>query len=247
MHEDLYERMADFEWTRYDRLTAAISFQAGLVLAVGAAIGFLARYRPLSEWPLSFKILGAVTTLAWIYQVYLLFRAWYGREYAYLPPANELENVRVGLRKHYRSLPAGDGDPASKANADFDTQLTGVFCGIAEHNARQNNDRSAYVHRAGGAFAISVVCLSATFVTHIIQSGEKSPSEITISRPIEVKLMPANDESNTPATQESENSGAAETSNEPAQQEVIPKPPELKPVLIREGQTGSRKTLDDNG
>ena len=243
---DLYARMADFEWSRLDRLSNAITFQTGLAFASATPLALFAQNLPPLTCSISagiFVACGAVATLAWLVEVWFLFLAWHGYGLAYLPTPEKLEEQYEGLLAHQRSPGVEEAEAAVKANARLAERLVVLYRRVAEHNRQQNKARSAYLHKSRSALALSLISLLPTFIAYMVASStQTATATVKVTSPIDVRITAMQDNETpqpTPSPEPPADSGPAEPPAPP------PEPPPLDPEIIREGDPGTGTTKLD--
>lgn len=241
MSNDVFERMNELEWERHDRLSSAVSFQAGLALAIAGGLAFVVKKPPLLTLGIPVVVFGlsvALSVLGLLLQVWFLIRAWHDYIYAYLPAPDTIQETLDGLKAYYLAKGGPAEQAAKRAEAEFQHQLREVHRRIAQHNRLNNNFRSGCLHKARMAFVASLACLFLTTVTFMtLPSREESPTKVIAQDPIKVKLM-----SDQQPTEPLQKPASKPDTDKPAQPpKEAPKPPPLEPEFIREGDTGKGK------
>ncbi len=223
---NLYARLVESEWEHTDRLNAAVSFQSGLALATGGGIAYLAKGLRGFEWSVPSGIclvFGVAALLGWACQVWLVFRAWYGHRYAYIPRPSVLRATFDSLVEHYVSTCPTNDDSERLASEEFSASyLPELECKIAEHNQEVNRKRSSHLHNARGALGLSIcTLLPALFGLMMIASG---PQTVRIDGPVDVNTVAEKND---------------KKKDEPAKKkEPVPKPPPVEPEFRSQGDAG---------
>ena len=170
----------EFEWKRLDRLTTSISFQTGLTAVLGGGILYVIKSMGLQyllNWREPPSIPVWIAVVAWIVQIWCLFRAWrkfIGYRYAYYPQPNVLKATYEALLKYYIEM--GAADPKKEADEDYVEQMKVMVHASAQNNHDNNNDKAAHIHRASGWLMLSLVALAVSFALSMWFQPKDNPS-----------------------------------------------------------------------
>lgn len=193
--EVFFRELYDREWVRRDQLQAAVGTPLTFLTAVAGALWYLfqqafgsADAAPL-QWSPFFVVSFSVATVGFVAATGALIRSFVGYTYKMVPYAQTLLNNRIALRAYYRALGHLD---SRVADDEFRADLESCYAGAAEHNARCNTERAAWLFRSNSIMAAALLfaALSAVPIARTMRATPRAPQQVQLI-PSPTSIAPA--------------------------------------------------------
>lgn len=226
-----FRELYDREWVRRDQLQAAVGTPLTFLTAVAGALWYLFQQAfgssdaaPL-RWAPFFAVSFSFATVSFVAATAALIRSFVGYTYKMVPYAQTLLNNRIALHAHYRALGHVD---SRVADDEFRADLESCYAGAAEHNARCNTERAAWLFRSNSIMAAALLfaALSAVPIARTMRATPRSPQQVQL-----VDSPPPTAPSMTEPTKKTTTPAPAPTNQQ--QPTVPPKPAPLQNLDVR--------------
>lgn len=218
MHFEFYQSLYEAEWARKDEIQSAASVSIGVLAAVIAALGYVARTPPkASLLAILFWIAFALALIALACSVYQLVRVQVGYVYRRLAYPSQLLQSELDLERWYAENSQSER-PCATVKEDFESQVSQRLAEAADQNTRNNITRGEHLHRANGALVVGMI---ATGLAAMINGANLVRERLQTSR------IPSTAD-RTPLMRDNQQSPAVQPGNAPA---TSPPPSTPRPTV----------------
>jgi hypothetical protein len=179
MDLDFLKAQYDSEIERKEKLTESLALPAGVLIALGGAIGLMAQsfsYRNPALRDFFVWTLGADAVTFGVCLV-CLASAYHGQEYEYLPRLGQLHEAERRLLEWYEQV----GGTRAEAKADFEAELTDRIIKAADRNALSNDIRSGYLYWARVTLFLVLALAAVAGFAYVLDAAYK-PNVIPVIR-----------------------------------------------------------------
>ena len=212
----LYEKLYFHEIDSREKLNSRLQTPLTLIVSFVGVLAFLLQnygHQGFSLAAVLFSVLIVLSATALASAAFCFVKSWYNNTYFFLPLAQETENYRQTLIKHYEPYENGE----QLASEHFSDYLMSYYVRYSSDNTECNDQRSIYLHKTNSALIITAAIAFLAFLVFFFggldKANIKNPTDVSIVNP--VVLIGGN------------------MSNEP--KKSIPPPPPPPPRQIREG------------
>lgn len=170
---DLYQRLYFWEIERQDRINSRLPVILVIILTLAGLQSYMMEHLlPLSkEVPeVVAGILLLISMICLVVAAVYVKLAWLGHAYAYMPPADRLENHRKELREfcHDEAKPEGE---IRDLSTEFEADLSEYFIENGSCNYRLNKKKSLRFHVAFNWILGSIASSVASFIVVSLKNG----------------------------------------------------------------------------
>ena len=122
---DFLKDRYDYELKRKDQITAALTLPVGILIALGTVMAAMARSFSYVDGCLTWFLVGFLgsATVALLFCVFYLARAYHRQTYCYLPLLNELQTSRGLYKEVYLRLCGDSSQHEAEADDSFQNDL----------------------------------------------------------------------------------------------------------------------------
>ena len=174
LHE-LYERLYFWEIERQDRINSRVPVLLVIILALAGFQSFLIEHLLPMEKATPQVIAGVlllVSMACLIMAAIYVKLAWHGHAFAYMPPADRLEEHRKKLNEYCEDEANPEGKREKRSLAlEFESDLLEYFVEDASCNFRLNKKKSLRFHVAFNWILISIATGVISFVVLKLKDG----------------------------------------------------------------------------
>jgi hypothetical protein len=146
LDSDFLKDRYDFELTRKDALTAALTLPAGVLSGLASVLVVMSRsftYRdPVLTWMFAFAL--AAAGCAFVTCLVLMGRAYLAQTYVYLPLLRELAASQSQFLEYAKAMAGGEAEVMEEFEKDFQRRIIEA----ADSNTESNDRRSKFLHLA---------------------------------------------------------------------------------------------------
>lgn len=162
----------DFELDRKEKLTTAVAWPVGTLTALGGLMVAMSRtFTWESEWnSVFFAACLFLHASAFMVALVHFAGAYHGQQYEYLPRLGELDTGEAEIRDFY----LGGGGTEAEAADEFMSQLRNRIIKAADRNARSNDRRTAFMHRANVALFCVLVFTANAGLSYVVDQARKN-------------------------------------------------------------------------
>jgi hypothetical protein len=166
------------EIERKDTLTNSMAIPVGVLTVLGGLLGFLSRdfsYGP-TNISLAFVAVLTISSLLFLISIVLLFCAYHGYSYSYLPTAEELKKYFDALSAYLRQAKSSsDSDDvvAQRITQRFNDMLERRYIDAITVNAGNNDRKSGYLHRANTCLIAALAAALVAVIPFTVDSKMK--------------------------------------------------------------------------
>jgi len=230
---EFYKEMLTNEIEQKERINNRITVPMGIiVLLAGGAFSLLDRINNLNHgfYFSVFLILLSLLFILIVITSVLLFKAFIGHKYIYLPYASDIKNIadywQGYFDANYENLPnINQLKKHELIENHFRDQLETVIISAVDTNIESNEKKIRYLQSASYLLVASLICGLLTLVPYCLSLDIKKSTEIHINNWPDYTVKGG-------AVMSNESEG---NQNNPTSSSVpAPKPPELKPRVIQE-------------
>lgn len=177
---EFYKCHYELELTRKTDLTAALAIPIGVLSLLAGGLILMAKelHSPLSPAEKFIAAATAVSTLAVIVSVYFLVRSLYNFAYGYIATPLEIRKFQADLVTFHEGEGMSAADARELAEEEVLEYINGEYAFYADRNAKNNDIKSSYLHRANGAMIMSVIgagVAGAAYVYNSVQTPAAIP------------------------------------------------------------------------
>ena len=185
---EFYKCHYDLELTRKTDLTAALSVPVGILSLLIGGLILMAKelHLPLS---LCERLIAAgivASAFALVVSTYFLFRSLHNFAYGYIATPLEIQQYQAGLLAFHEG--AGMSPPDARKLAEEETldYVDSEYAKYADRNAKNNDIKSSFLHRANGAMIAAVVLSGVAGLAYVCNSVG-SPTSVSKVEVINLK------------------------------------------------------------
>jgi len=201
------------EIERKDTLTNSMAIPVGVLTVLGGLLGFLSRdfsYEP-TNISLAFVVVLAISALLFLVSIVLLFCAYHGYSYSYLPTAKELKEYFDNLSAYLRqtkSSTESDEVVAKRVTQRFDDMLERRYIEAITANSGNNDKKSGYLHWTNTCLITALAAALVAVIPFTIDSKVKH-KEVQEVRVINLPIQPLQEENRNASSPGAQTHGAA--------------------------------------
>jgi len=169
---EFYKTHYALEVARKTNLTAALSLPVGVVSGIAGALVIMAKeaHAPLSVGDLVELGAIALSAIACSLSGYFLFRSLYNFTYGYTPTPLQLKKYKDQLAAFHASAGRPQAEANELAEAETLDYIDTEYAKNADRNAKNNDIKSSYLHRANGAMIAAVGFGAVAGVVYVFNS-----------------------------------------------------------------------------
>ena len=173
-----------FEIDRKNRLLEKIGLHLAMITMILGIIGFMLlnlyifRFGKLD---MAFYLLLLITICLFIGVIVYSIKSVFNYEYSYLPGANDINDYLIKLDKHYSDPYFIGKDKKSLLRKDIECLFADYYCKAAEANMKNNDKRSALVHKATISLIWALIALTITLALFFWKYTSIKKSEVNQS------------------------------------------------------------------
>jgi hypothetical protein len=159
-----FEELYKHELEQRERVRAALGTPMGLLVVVGGLLGIMLQSFWFEARLLCyfFWLAALGSSFSFVTAMYFLVRSYHGHVYKTMPLALEQRNYRDQLREWHTKFGNGPAD----GDREYEAYLERLYAEAADHNARVNDAKSAFLYRANTSIVYFVILTVATFVPY---------------------------------------------------------------------------------
>lgn len=166
---DFFQKHYFFELERRHKITSSLSIPVGvLVVLIGAITYLLNNYQfeqDLYSFAIAFFLLCSIISA--IFTIIYLFRSYWSYVYQYLSSPTEYKQYYDELVTYYQENDTEDYERLAKR--DFEEALSENYASATDLNWRNNNRKSATLHKANTSLVWLVIFTFISFVIFYIK------------------------------------------------------------------------------
>jgi uncharacterized protein with PQ loop repeat len=213
MDREFLKEQYKSEIERKDTLTSSMAIPVGVLTVLGGLLGLLSRdfsYEP-TNISLAFVAVLAISALLFLISIVLLFCAYHGYTYSYLPTAKELKEYFDGLSVYLRqtkSSTESDDVVVDRVGKQFNDMLERRYIEAITVNSGNNDKKSGYLHWANTCLITALAAALVAVIPFTIDSKVKH-KEVQEVRVVNLPVQPLKEESGNVSNPGEQTHGAA--------------------------------------
>ena len=174
---EFYKSQYALEITRKTDLTAALALPAGVLsVLVGALVVMAKELHIPFNTPESLQAASILlSAAACLFSGYFLFRSLFNFAYGYVPTALEVKLYRDKLVAFHQSNGHSRSDAEQLAEVETLEYVDGEYAVNTDRNSKNNDFKSAYLHRANGAIIAAVLAAVVAGGAYVYNSVSSPP------------------------------------------------------------------------
>jgi hypothetical protein len=198
MNMEFFKEQYKAEIERKDTLTNSMAIPVGVLTVLGGLLGFLSRefsYEPTNISRIFVAML-IVSALLFLASIVLLFCAYSGYTYSYLPTAKELKKYFDDFSaylKQAKSPTESDEALAQRAKQQFEDMLERRYIDAVTDNSGNNDKKSGYIHWANTCLISALAAALLAVIPFTINSKVKH-KEVQEVRIVNLPIQPQREE-----------------------------------------------------
>lgn len=179
---EFYKSHYALEITRKTDLTAALALPAGvLTVLVGALVVMAKELHVPFNVPESVQAASILlSAAASVFAGYFLFRSLFNFAYGYVPTALEVKLYRDKLVTFHQTNGHSRTDAEQLAESETLAYVDEEYAVNTDRNSKNNDFKSAYLHRANGAIIAAVLAAVAAGVSFVYNSVSSPPPVLKV-------------------------------------------------------------------
>ncbi len=191
---ELYEKLYFHEVESRDKINSRLQIPLTLIVTIVGATAFLLQNYPYEEfhlatWHAMFAFFMLASLIALGFAIFFFSRSWWNNAYTFLPVAADTIAYEKTLQETY-----GEFAEKNELVAKYlEAYITNAYVEYSSENAKVNDVRSAYIHRANASIILTAVLLFCAFLAFYFGGLDRSrvskPQEVSISKPVEVRIQ----------------------------------------------------------
>jgi len=160
---ELHKERYLFETDRKNRLLERIGIHLTMTTMILGIIGFMLLNLYIFRFcklDMVFYLFLLITIIFFIGIIVYSIKSFFSYEYFYLPGSIEINKHLIKLDDHYNNPYFDEKDKTSMLRKDIDQLFADYYCKAAEANMRNNEKRSACIHKATKSLICALIALT---------------------------------------------------------------------------------------
>lgn len=167
---EFYKSSYDFEAKRRTEHASALSLPVGVLTIMIGALVVMAKemHLPLNVMEQIQLVMIVVSICAGGRVAYFLLRSMFNFEYAYAPTPVEIRDYSHKLKNFHRASGKSEDEAINLAIAESLDYVDGEYAKNADRNGKNNDVKSAFLHKAMEALIVAIVLVSFAGFVHVV-------------------------------------------------------------------------------